>query len=114
MADGVRGKRSRQVPSGFPLMQGTLLPTWPWGEGQSWEEEGVSGAGDPGPVLAVPLYATTYTRPPGLLQESGRCQKPGLGLGRECLFSLKELPVVQCHQRKEQARNGPQKASIKM
>lgn len=91
MADGVRGKRSRQVPSGFPLMQGTLLPTWPWGEGQSWEEEGVSGAGDPGPVLAVPLYATTYTRPPGLLQESGRCQKPGLGAGERMSLFFKGI-----------------------
>ena len=35
------------------------------GEGQCWEEEGVGGTGDPGPVLAVPLYATAYTRLPG-------------------------------------------------
>lgn len=35
------------------------------GEGQSWEEEGVGGTGDPGPALAMPLDATAYTRLPG-------------------------------------------------
>lgn len=36
------------------------------GEGQSWEEEGVGGTGDPGPALAMPLDATAYTRLPGV------------------------------------------------
>lgn len=36
------------------------------GEGQSWEEDGVGGTGDPGPALAMPLYATVYTRLPGV------------------------------------------------
>lgn len=105
---GVRGKLSRQVPSAVSPDVADLLPPWPGGVA-AWGREGVGGA--PSPFLAMPLSSTAFLDFYLFFWNPAPGRSPAWGLRREGLFSLGHSSL--CHG-KEQARNGPPKATTGM